>query len=518
MDAKIKPKTLFNMSTNKLINTLLDNWYYGHDQLSVNGEHIIEVFSQYFPSIILDKMHSKLLDMHVRRILANNEGFSTKHELPSATSLLSFSILPQLRVLNLNCLRYAGDPNEDEIQNLHYILLSKIPLLYNLVELYLQTSNRDVTLPICGNEIIEKLGEFCPNLKIIDVSYNSIVTDKGLEYLIPSKYWQGCPCLEKIFIFECSVTSIGVSKLLAGLPNIKLLGYKEICLSLQIISKNNFETKLEHVNNLGTMSCTFKDFHKFQCTPKTVLMLKKMCPILNTLKIRVIDEHVSNLKVLKTVSVLELVYNVEYPTSVGAGTEEYLRVHGVHLVSLSLLSADFSTEYLKIICRDCENLQRFWIKCYNYFHVDDFFQVSCALKNLKLFSLTVGCKYKQDNTCNVPCSALKYVLHGNVVLQNLVIAMKSAQLNDEYICNLLSFVNVETLQYLSISTPDKNVTAASLNITMNSVERIVTECPNLLRLSNLLVWNVEFEDVKKFRKRLQSTNSALNLIYKIIIV
>lgn len=514
MVVKVEPKSLFDISTLVVVNYLLKAWLSQPDNLPNSESYLKDIFRQHFPFRVVDKIFYLLIETHARTIQTSQN----KENLPSITCLISSSIVPHLRILNLNYLRHLGAAHDEEIQYMQHVLLQEIPVLNNLVELYLQTGGQDITLPICGNEILEKVGEYCPNLRTLDVSYNSTVTDDGLECLIPADNWQGCPLLEKIFVFECSVSSEGVSQLLKGLTNLKTLGYKETCLSLLNVYKQNFKTKLDHINNLGTICRTFKEFRQFRCTTKMTVMLKKMCPELKALKVRVVDSDVLSLQLLKGLTVLELVYNIGMPSSPGSGTEQFLKICGGQLVSLSLVSADFSTEYLKIICNNCDNLQRLWIKCYKFIYTEGLYMDKSALSNLKLFSLTVGDKYVNDGICNVPYNVFEYVLKRTTCLEELIIAMKNTQLNDKYINNLLNSIHLKALKYLSILTPDKNITRSSLNISMNSVEKIINLCPKLIKLSNLLVWNVDFEDVQEFRKQLKSNNNALNIIYKYMIV
>ncbi|KAG8277905.1 hypothetical protein J6590_031952 [Homalodisca vitripennis] len=70
-----------------------------------------------------------------------------------------------------NFLRHMGTVKDEEIRYLENILLTELPSLNNLVEMSLQTSGTDFTLPTCSDEILEKIGSSCPRLRTLNISY-----------------------------------------------------------------------------------------------------------------------------------------------------------------------------------------------------------------------------------------------------------------------------------------------------------------------------------------------------------
>ncbi|KAG8277906.1 uncharacterized protein LOC124367755 isoform X1 [Homalodisca vitripennis] len=520
MGVKKIPPSLYKLSLHSVSKMLLLQWEHTYNNnYAQYSKELKEKIGIIIPSTIYEQIFEHMIDSHAREIQNN----VLTDCIPSVTCLINSIIIPNLRKLNLNCLRHMGTVKDEEIRYLENILLTELPALNNLVEISLQTSGTDFTLPTCSDEILEKIGSSCPRLRTLDISYNHTVTDRGLEYLVPSYGHEGCSELKKLSLFECSVTVEGVAMLLQGLPHLKFLGYRETGQSLLLLnrqaslSNSSLTLELAHLNNLGIISRTCKDIHKLKCGDRMVNAMLNHCPKLNGLKIRVNDSEVKLLLNINTVSILELVYNLGSPSSPGSNTIQYLQVCGPQFVSLSFVCDIFTVQFLKVISESCNNLKRLWIRSNRFICDQDLFNCDrekCTLTNLEVFFMRIG--HLELQTCCIPRNVLSYVLHKSNVLQEIVLAMKNTLFCDSYVQELFGSIQTSRLTHAMILVPHKNVTISSLNLSMATVEALIGMCPNLEQLGNLLVWDVSLEEVQELRRQLKLSNSALVLLYKIM--
>lgn len=519
MGLKNNPVSLYNVSLQTLSKSLLNQWkntYY--TSYSVYVEELKSSIGN-IPYTIYDQIFDTVVELHARDVQDRKNITNL-----SISSLVGSIINPNQRRLCLSCLRHIGIVLDVEIIYLENTLINELRTLTNLEEICLQTSGKDSTLPTCNDEILDEIGKSCPKLKTLDISYNHTVTDMGLEYLLPSESRKGCASLVKLNLFECSVTTEGVAHLLKGLSRLKFLGYRETGQSLLNLTKHNTSSvvnnlQLAHVNNLGVISRTCKDVGKLRCTENLVNALSLLCPKLNGLKVRIADSDISLLKNLNSISILELVYNLGTPASPSNGTVQYLNFCGARFVSLSFICNTFTTKYLKVVCEQCNNLKRLWIRC-NNFHCDQDVTNSdkkkCSLYSLEVFFFRVG--WPGFDESRIPQSVINYILHKSSLLREVVFAMNNSLFCDTFIQTLFSSIQTTKLREIMILVPHKNIAASSINLTMSSVEALICICPKLEKLGNLLVWDVSLEEIQELRRQLKLTNSALVLVYKLMTI
>lgn len=518
MSLKKVPQTMYSLSLQQVSKMLLEKWkssYYTN--YAKYTEEFKTQVGVIIPFTIYDQIFDLMIDSHARSI-QNERSCDT---ILGISALIDTIITPHLRKLNLNGLRHMGAVKDEEIRYLESILITELPNLTSLTEISLQTSGTDSTLPICHDEMLDKIGASCPQLKTLDVSYNHTVTDKGLEYLLPAEGRTGCCFLTKVSIFECSVTPEGVALLIEGMLWLKFLGYRETGLALLYLERKlapiPLSTKLAHVNNLGTISRTCKDIHKLNCNEKLVNVLSAMCPKINGLKVRLSDSDVKFLSSLNTVSILDLVYNIGSPSSPGNNTIQYIQCSGSQFVSLSFVCETFCTQNLKVVCEECTSLKRLWIRSNKFVSDRDLSSADkkkCVLVNLEVFFLRVG--HMGSELCHIPQSVLHYVLHKSLNLTEIVLAMKNMLFCDSFVVSLFSSLYLAKLKHLMILVPHKNVTLSSFSLSMSTVEALISMCPQLEQLGNLLVWDVSLEEIQELRRQLKISNSALTLLYRMM--
>lgn len=520
MAVKKPPPQLYSLALHQVSKVLLQKWNktFYTDYIHYS-EEVKCLFTDHIPHTIYDQIFHYMIDCHARFIQSEMGDDS----IPNVASLMDSLIVSKLGKLNLSCLRYIGRVKDEDIQYLENIILKELPNLNNLVEISLQTSGIDFTLPTCNDEMLDKIGSWCPNLNSLDVSYNHTVTDEGIRCLIPSETHRGCPSMRKITLFECSVTPEGISELLNGLDHLKFLGYRESGNALLHFDKYNSKLQmpkkleLAHVNNLGTISRTCKDINKLKCDEKMVNIVANTCPKLSGLKVRVSDADVKFLHSISSVSILELVYNLGTPMSPGTNTVQFLNVNGNQLVSLSFVCDTFTTRHLKVVCEQCSNLKRLWIRS-NKFVCDYDLSLSdrkkCSLYSLEVFFLRVG--WPESETCRIPHNLISYVLHKSNKLMEVSLAMKNPYMSDSYIQQLFSSILTSSIKHIMLLIPFKNVSLSSLSISMATVETLIGLCPQLEQLGNLLVWDVCLEEIQEMRRQLKLSNSALVLVYRMM--
>jgi len=143
---------------------------------------------------------------------------------------------------------------------------------------------------------------------------------------------------------------------------------------------------------------------------RVVHVISSYCPKVTGLKLRVDDADVRHFHRISSASILELVYNTGMPTSPGTHTIQYLQMSGSQFISLSFVCDKFSTQFLTVVCEQCNNLKRLWIRC-NMFCCDRDLTKSdrnqCSLSSLKVFFFRIGSP--RDELCVVPHSVISYV-------------------------------------------------------------------------------------------------------------
>lgn len=524
MNVKNEPSTLFKLALQNVSNYLLQIWkdilskMYcspNYFRFAYELRHCVDLL---IPYTIYDQLFETMVESYVKKV-------STSTEPQCVVRLIEIIINPKQRKLKLANLRFIGQVLDEEMTTLEYILLHAFPTLINLTEIDLQTSGTDFTLPTCTNETLNKIGCSCPNLTNLDISYNHKVTNIGLECLLPSEYRQGCPHLVKLFIFECSVTNEGVASFLKSMPKLRFLGYKETGQCMAILIKNNLSVltnklELAHLNNLGISSRTCKDFGKLNCTEDLISAIYSQCPKLNGLKVRVTDSNIPLLRKIKTITVLELVYNVGTPASPGNGTLQYLTVSGPQFVSLSFLCDTFTTKYLKVVCEQCCNLKKLLIRCITFVCDQDITKTDnskCTLNGLEILFFKVGQYQVFTNGLDevrIPHHIIEYILHKSSVLVEVTLVMCNLLFCDNFIKQLFSSIQSDNIKEIMILIPHRNFIGSSINLTMTSVEILLKLCPQLQKLGNILVWNISLEEYQELRRQLNVVNSALVVLYK----
>ncbi|KAK7867722.1 hypothetical protein R5R35_002232 [Gryllus longicercus] len=428
--------------------------------------------------------------------------------------LAAFSVV-DLTILDLTSLVKIGSRDDDQIKLFERTVLTWLPDLRKLTTLNLKTHSLQTTLPICSDDLLQGIGSYLKNLRVLDISGNNLVTDYGLEYLLPCN-GSGCPLLEEIFVFDCSVTVEGIAYVVENLCNLRMVGYKEMGEVMKYLHKKlkgenstklQERLKLTHINNLGSSG-----FLRFECNMKLIDAMTSLCPKLLNLKVRVTDKNVPFLQIFDKLKVLELFYYEKIPL-IHEGSASYFRISGHQLYSLSLTASTFYSRYFLVIGEGCLNLQKFWFTCYSIILDLEFDQIQNhdVFRSLDTLYFRIG--FSESETHELSLPIFKYILQNTSQLSDLRIISRSPTLTDLWLKRFWKCFKTGKLVKVLIALPYLNVNKKSLPLTMLSVNLILEQSPCLQYLGNLLVWDITYQEVKNLKTYLNMCNFNVNLVY-----
>lgn len=431
--------------------------------------------------------------------------------------LLSVFFNAQLSCLDLSDLVGIGPRRDNHLKEFENTLILWLPKLSQVQKLVLRTHVLLTTLPICTDTILQGIGYYIRELRVLDISKNNLVTDYGLEHLLPLNGF-GCPLLEELFLFECSVTTEGVTPVIENLNNLRILGYKETGqvlkhLFCKFTKQNNKKAvqslKLTHVNNLGAHGL----INHLVCDHKFVEATRTLCPNLMNLKVRITDQNLPLLQTFTKLRVLELIYFETYPP-LGAGTTEFFKISGHLLYSLTLCCPTFSSQYFCVLGEFCPNLHKLWFTCYVMVWDEDFGKLNHphAFELLETLYLRIG--FSESDVSELSFAVFQYILNRTCQLSDFRLICNSPTLTDDWLKNLWKTFNTDKLEYVLIALPFLNLKNKSLALTMLSVNFILEHSPCIRYLGNLLVWDISFQEVKNLKTFLDMCNFNVNLVYR----
>lgn len=150
---------------------------------------------------------------------------------------------------NLRCLNMKGVWIKEEMMSLLNQMLKTLPKLIKLVIPYI--ANDDVLLHIKRHQ---------RNLRYLDISGESDVTDIGIDYLCSSLVSKTLTIIDIGMLGEENIDHVDVASLLTHIPHLTSLGcYSFVGKALQYIIDNinpSFVSQLQYLHDTGTMMCT----------------------------------------------------------------------------------------------------------------------------------------------------------------------------------------------------------------------------------------------------------------------
>jgi len=441
--------------------------------------------------------------------------------IPKLCSQLKIMLTPSLTVLSFKQLSLLSSVSQnvfDEFKRFLSLALLNLPSLKSLT---LCSHNSRNSLPQCDNEHLKLLGLHCPELQYLDISFNKGVTGEGVRALVPSESVPGCPNLTKLLIFDCAVFEKEVAKVLPLLKQLEYLGYKETGKAVKSIHRAVEEGNLvfaplllTHVDNLGSKARRLIA-STLRCKKPVALAISLLCPDVRNLKLRVADDDCTHLAGLEKLEALELVYHVGSLGSPGPGTAALLQARGSLLTSLAIKCNSLTMAMLVTIAETCPGLAQLWARCN---HLTAPWEVEEAVRrphahltNLHTLYFRVG--ENELAVTSVPSYVLQYLLRNTGPrLRELIIAMRSSVITDQYICTLIENNHLRGLEKILIVVPGLNSLPGILKLHEHTVQTILNYCPNLHKLGNLLSWSIEPHQVMELEATVKEMNWDLTIM------
>ena len=441
--------------------------------------------------------------------------------LPILVSVLSVLIQPMLNVLNLRQLYRLSSVSENVFSDFNKFLSSALLKLPKLRSLTLCSHNSSNSLPQCSNDHLQLLGQHCPLLEFLDVSFNKNITGEGIKFLVPDpeKSHPGCVNLCKLFIFDCGIFEKEIAKVLYSFPDLTHLGYKETGKALKTLYKSLEASpeslrplRLTHVDNLGSKTRRLIA-SAMRCKRPVAQAITSLCPDVQNVKLRVCDDDMVHLTDLPRLETVELVYHVGNIGSPGPHTQTFLTVRGQQLSSIALICNTITMAMFVTIAENCPGLTQLWSRSNHIMapYDDEIHKKPHNfLMNLKTFYMRVG--EGELSVCSFPEYVLFYLLRNANQLRELIIAIRSNLINDNYIQRLVTQCELDRLEKILLVVPGLNSLPGILKLTINTVHALMHLCPQLRKLGNILSWDVTKEDVIEVESIVIDMNYDLEIV------
>lgn len=331
----------------------------------------------------------------------------------------------------------------------------------------------------CTNTIISVISRSCPHLQRLDVTSSKSVTDRSVPFLL------NCKKLLKVQLYRTSVSAAGYTKLLSELPSIQDFGRCEkFGKVLQMLQENNSDP-------LPTKSCQCVDL-----TEEQLRLLVKYFPRLTGFSILHV-ERVADLTILGELTDLKdlKLLNCDF---FGDFVKELLDKRGFNLHTLLLEHVDeIDLNALIFISQYCPNLKS--LSFYNCEFVEHAL-LTFNLNKLAVRPFSVLEKLKCVSDCSlvhleflmIYCKNIKFIQLGS-----------STGVNDETMSRVLGQNPMRSIEELRI--------LYSHNLSMQTVELLMTHCDSLHTLSELESWEgITSSELSDFREHLRRNNIKLD--------
>ena len=183
--------------------------------------------------------------------------------------------------------------------------------------------------------------------------------------------------------------------------------------------------------------------------------------------------------------------------------------------------------HIQTLGKTCPNLVSLWLRS-NHFQVakgshfsgnggqdelpEDIPANHSGFTNLKTLYFRVG--EGELALTFVPTYVLSYILRNAVDLTELIIALRSYVINDDYICGLLIDCSLYKLEKLLIVVPGVNNLPGVIKLTMHTVSFVMDFCATMKKLGNVLSWDVSKTDIANLKQKVKDENQDLDLVYR----
>ncbi|KAE8753020.1 putative salivary gland protein 1 [Frankliniella occidentalis] len=461
--------------------------------------------------------------------------------------------------VDLSPLVRMGRRSTEDVTAFSGRLVAALPRLGHLTHLSLGTHGQRYTLPVCTDHTLAEVSRQCPQLVSLDVSRNAAVSATSLLLLCA-----GCPLLEELLIYDCVLPCGVLAGLLQSLPRLRLLGHQEVGAAVLLLWQQSCSADrkrccvgcvgedycpapsgpgtccrwaqphgplaITQVVNTGETALhrrrSMDEPTRLRCRGQLVRALRAMCPQLEDLRVRVLDEDLRHFGHLAQVQRLELRFHAApKPSSLGPVTVKFLAVHGARLTALTVYSHALTAAHFDLVGAHCPQLRQLWMRC-NVLTLATAPEAPEAapsgptdrpFSRLENLSLRVG--WDERSVSRLPATFVERLVRHAEQLRQLYIAVNSADVTDAWLASVLDAMDCSSLSELFVLLPNNNYGddapfAPRLALTPASVRAVRAKCPALEQLGNLLVWSFQQEEVRHLQDQLRASNCLLRLVAK----
>ena len=212
-----------------------------------------------------------------------------------------------------------------------------------------------------GDEILENISNFCPNVTEIDAR-SSRITDNGLRYLCERKNGTvPSPQLKKIFIVPSCVTSKGVECLIRNLPSLERTDYVNVPPLLHSIYKESL-SKFEKLHYCNLIELDFSECYGSAIYTDILKTCFSVCPKLESVYCVIAKKDELDLLTNYPLKKLKIYFLADFPK---INVDNFLRKNGRNLSTLCITKCSVSISLLAI---HCPILKEFYADRVNFTH------------------------------------------------------------------------------------------------------------------------------------------------------
>ena len=100
-------------------------------------------------------------------------------------------------------------------------------------------------------------------------------------------------------------------------------------------------------------------------------------------------------------------------------------------------------------------------------------------------------------------------------LRELIVAIRSNIINDNYVQRLVRVCQLEKLQKILFVVPHRYSLPGILKLTINTVHTLMRLCPDLNKLGNILSWTVASEVLAEVQSNINDENYDIEIVTKL---
>jgi len=429
-------------------------------------------------------LHSKAI---FRRSNSPPDSF---HQIHTLVRFVQLIVHPRVRALDLSILpkilRDALYKKLDRLTGLHLLSLGSgngetvrkrsflsIKYLTNLTSLSLVND--------CQNESLAVIGQNCSNLRSLDISSSSSITDQGTTWLLL------CKKLEKANLFQTSISIQGYAQLMLGLPGLQSIGRCDI-----------FGQVLDYIVKHRSKDVTLPilSLHSRDMNQDHLNLFVRLCPLTRHVNLYVDEDGhlLTPLTTLQHLAELKLLACNFYSDRV----DRLLSERGAALSLLHLEHVDqLDMSSLCIIAETCPVLKKLvffscdFVENFGASEIDRKFSESTFLELESLVCVS-------ESAPNV----IEFLLIHAVNLKSVQFG-STAWFNDEIVRNVLSRNALKKVEEIRI--------LRSYELSMQAVRLLIAECPNLRVLAEMDGWEgIDVRELRELRAEIRTRNWDLD--------